>query len=94
LFVGGWWYCSPEMGRAWFLKLGSALLRSLLKYAESASLRAFSFSSSLCVWLRLSFDAFSLEENGLDMRHFDLFSFSADVMFSVPDMGCEELAAG
>jgi hypothetical protein len=46
------------------------------------------------VWLRLSFDAFSLEENGLDMRHFDRFSFSADVMFSEPDIGWEELAAG
>jgi hypothetical protein len=44
--------------------------------------------------LRLSFDAFSLEWNGLDMRHFERFSLSADDMFSEPDIGSDELAAG
>jgi hypothetical protein len=58
------------------------------------SLRFFSFSSSFGLWLRLSLDTLSLDENGLDMRHFDRFSFSAGVMFVEPDIGCDELAVG
>lgn len=42
----------------------------------------------------LSFDALSLDENGLDMRHFDRFSFSAGVMFAKLEIGCDELAVG